>query len=531
MRTLLICTVFSLLLGLGAFAQTPESFITSFDPNPDNMFQADKGYIILSIGNNVYVTNGFVKEEGGRKNQIFMIDANTRQIVKVVEFEGPQGDLAIIACTVTQDQHILLTGEWRDYNAANTMRMFLAKLTPDLEIVWIKYYPDLAATYLYSDDVEETVNGDYLIYLVEGIGPWPHSGAELRVIKTDTMGNILFNKMLIDTFSRTYGHGDITRTNEGNFYVSSRVQGYYTDPLNGTKIFTGILHKIDPDANQLWTKTLGYVNFDIQAPVCISLSGGGGAVMWMDDTLTVDPDIAWDFILMQGFDPEGNPTWKREWNRWGYRVVNRILEAGNGDILGLGYYERGGWPNRGKGWLFRTTSSGELLWERVYSDSLIRPWSPLMELFDLCEMDDGRIAATGYVADTNSVEGALNFNVVLLVLDSMGCVEPGCSGSTQYVVSTSEPLFRLADLPVLSVFPNPSSGAFSVALPQTLASLNRPRELRCYDQGGKLLRQFDWPGLTETLHIPDFSEPQGVYHLLLFEGHRPIASAKIMIQR
>ena len=531
MRILFFLTILSVLFGPFVYAQPPETFITSFDPNPDNMFQVDKGKAIWSMDHFVYVINGFVKEEGGRKDQIFKIDANTRQIVKVIEFEGPQGDIVITANAITSDNYILLTGEWLDYSAGFTMRMFLAKLTPDLETVWIQYYPDLMITFLYSEGVAETEAGDYLIYLAEGYGPPPHDHSELRVIKTDTSGTILFNKVLTDTFNVTYGHADLTPSADGNFYVSSKVQDYYVDPLNGTLTVNSILHKIDPDANQLWTKTLGFVKYDIQAPICTSLSGGGGAVMWTNDTLTVDPDIPYQFVLMQGFDPEGNPSWKHEWSQWGFRTVNCILEAGNGDILGVGHYEREGWPNRGKGWFFRTNSTGELLWERFYSDSLIRPWSPLMEVLDICEMDDGRIAGTGYVLDTNSVQGSFNFNVVLLVLDSMGCQVPGCAGANQYIVSVSEPLFRLPELPVLSVFPNPSSGAFSVTLPQALAARNRPRELRCYDQSGRLLGQYDWPLSSDPFHAEDIPGADGPCYLLLFERHRPVASGKIIIQR
>jgi hypothetical protein len=52
---------------------------------------------------------------------------------------------------VTEDGHIVVTGEWRDYAANNVMRMFLAKYTADLEEVWTRYYPDFAETSLYSD--------------------------------------------------------------------------------------------------------------------------------------------------------------------------------------------------------------------------------------------------------------------------------------------------------------------------------------------------------------------------------------------
>jgi hypothetical protein len=222
MRFLPIYLLLFVLPGWHLPAQPTETFMTSFDPHPEDI-RVDKGYVIWSIGDFVYLINGFLNDMGRRQQQLFKIDANTKEIVKMVEFVGPQNDIVIIANTITSDQHILLTGEWLDYDAGNIMRMFLAKLTPDLETVWINYYPNLSTEYLYSDDLTETEAGDYLIYLTEGIGPWPHTSAKLRIIKTDTLGNILFNKVLVDTFLSTNGFGDITPTHDGNFLVSSNV--------------------------------------------------------------------------------------------------------------------------------------------------------------------------------------------------------------------------------------------------------------------------------------------------------------------
>lgn len=530
MRFLPIYLLLFVLPGWHLPAQPTETFMTSFDPHPEDI-RVDKGYVIWSIGDFVYLINGFLNDLGRRQQQLFKIDANTKEIVKMVEFVGPQNDIVIIANTITSDQHILLTGEWLDYDAGNIMRMFLAKLTPDLETVWINYYPNLSTEYLYSDDLTETEAGDYLIYLTEGIGPWPHTSAKLRIIKTDTLGNILFNKVLVDTFLSTNGFGDITPTHDGNFLVSSNVSGTYTDPQNGTLTVNAILHKIDPDANQLWSKSLGYVNFSFQHPTSTSLSGGGAAVMWMKDTATTDPGIQPDFPVMRGLDDEGESTWEHEWNTWGYYGVERIFEAKNGDILGVGFFQDpGAFTNKGKGWLFRTTASGEQLWERFYSDSLIRPWAPKMEMLDMCEMEDGRIAVTGAILDSISVQGIFNFNVVLLVLDSMGCMEPGCSGDNQYLVSASEPLFKRSNLPALNVFPNPSSGSFSVSLPQGWPHRNRPLKLQYLDQSGCHVQESNWPLFEETIRISDFQGAEGVYYLLLYEGNRPVAGGKMVIQ-
>lgn len=530
MRTTAIF-IFTVFIGLVASAQTEETFITSFDPNPQNKFQADKGYLIWSIGNYVYVLSGFVKNSlGDRKNQLFMVDADTRQIVKEIEFEGPQGDISVTAYWVTSGQYILLTGEWRDHNAGGQVRMFLTKLTPNLETVWINYYPDMSTNFIYSEGIAETEDGDYILYLAESPPPAPHATGELSVIKTDTSGIILLHKMLTDTFAQTFGYGDLTPTDDGHFLISSYAIGYYYHPILGTYRDIAILHKIDAEANQVWTKTLNYAKFPLQEPKSVSLAGGGGAIAWTKDTLTNDPEIAWNFILMHGIDSNGSLTWTREWNKWPYRTIYNIRRANNGNILGAGYHGTG-LPTKGKGWLFRMADTGELIWERHYSDSLLRPWSPHLELLDLCEMADGRIAATGIVFDSNGVSEPWNPNVVLLVIDADGCMEPGCSGQTQYVTSMLEPIFKLPELPILAVSPNPAAGPVSISLPESLTSGSQVYELRCYAPNGQLLRRFNWPSGAPSLRIDDW-QTDGICYLFLFDQRGyPKASGKMIFHR
>lgn len=517
-------------------AQNPETFIQSIDPNPQNMYQADKGYNIWSIGDYVYVVNGYIwNAQLDRRQDIFKIDANTREIVKRIDFTGPQGDIAIVGFWDTPDQQILLTGEWRDY--VNTrMRTFIAKLDKDLEVLWIKYYPEseLSEQHVYGEAITETSTGDILLYLAEGGGPpvpqlpWANSEGSARVVKTDATGQIVFSKVLPDTFTQTIGYGHMMPTADGNFFLTSMVVGYYYHPLYGTYRNNTILHKFDSDANLIWSRMLGYAKFPIQEPVATALLDGSIAVMWAKDTFTPDPAVDPSFNLMYGFDGDGKRIWSHEWNDLATRQVNRIITAQNGDILGVGYYIRG--AQKGKGWLFRMTAAGEVLWERHYSDSIQRPWSPQLELLDLCEMEDGRIAATGIIFDSTDLVGAFNLNAALLVVDANGCMEPNCSGLNQYITSALEPLYPLPALPVLSILPNPASDWLTVRIPDVLNTAGRKLELRCHNTQGQPIQRMAWadPQLQQTMDCRNW--PSGTYHLILTERGRPIAIGKALVR-
>ncbi|MFZ4634449.1 MAG: hypothetical protein ACOYNO_09620 [Saprospiraceae bacterium] len=512
----------------GTEAQT---YLTSIDPNPGNSFQADKGKMIWSIGEYIYINNGYVDNGAGRRDDLFQIDAKTHEVVKRIALDGPKGDFATTATCLTSDGNMLLTGEWIDYDAQR-MRLFVMKLNPNLETLWANFYPDLSPNGYYADGIVEMPDSNqYLVYIVEGLGAPPNTYIELRILKLDDEGTVLWNRMLTDTMFRAYGYGDISATDDGHFLVSSAVNNLYIDPVTGGSYFdNAIVHKIDREAKQVYTKSVGYIYTRAQEPISLALPDGGGVVMWLKDTNTIDPGIAWDFSIMYGFDSTGNRTWTHEWNRVGYRPVYRIKPAANGDILGVGFYLETTPPiYKGRGWLFRMTNTGEVLWERRYSDSLIRPWSINFELLDVCELADGRIAATGIVMDTNEVAGSYNFNVALLVLDADGCLQPGCGEEVQYITSTTAPLFKLS-LPVLGVSPNPTWGPLTVVLPEGLSVGNSPYELRCYSYYGQLMLSQAWPLGASNVSISGADFSSGPYILVLYQRGWPVATGKLVVQ-
>jgi len=288
---------FSALLGLfvyiGCIAQPSETYLKAFDPNPQNMYLFDHSANIWSIDNYIFLTNAY-GEGLHREAQIFKINADTREVIKVIKMVGPQVDFGFSirgGYCLTSDKHILLTGEWRDY--VNTrMRTFIAKLGKDLNVVWINYYPDLFEFHVYGDAVAETPTGDILLYMTEGkpvsaSEPWHVAESWIRILKTDATGNVLLNKIIPDTFRLAVGYGHLSRMDDGNYLLSSQLVGlnyYHPNPLLGLFRNNALLHKIDEDANPIWSRLVNYSKFILQEPTSIALPGGGGAVMWSRDT-------------------------------------------------------------------------------------------------------------------------------------------------------------------------------------------------------------------------------------------------------
>jgi len=345
---------FSALLGLfvyiGCIAQPLETYLKAFDPNPQNMYLFDHSANIWSIDNYIFLTNAY-GEGLHREAQIFKINADTREVIKVIKMVGPQVDFGFSirgGYCLTSDKHILLTGEWRDY--VNTrMRTFIAKLGKDLNVVWINYYPDLFEFHVYGDAVAETPTGDILLYMTEGkpvsaSEPWHVAESWIRILKTDATGNVILNKIIPDTFFQTVGYGHLSRMEDDNYLLSSQLVGlnyYHPNPAFGLFRYNALLHKIDEDANPIWSRLVNYSSFILQEPTSIALPGGGAAVMWSRDTFGAPAETKSSFQELNYLDSEGNTLWRHGWMDQSPRYFYRIVAASNGDILGVGAYYTG----------------------------------------------------------------------------------------------------------------------------------------------------------------------------------------------
>ena len=536
MRTRLFIAILVILDCLRIAAQSSDTYLKTFDPNPSNMWVADKAANVWSIGSYIYLVNGYLNPNDARIQQIFKINVNTREIVKQIGLTGPEIDLAITepaGYCLTADQHILLTGEWRDY-INSRMRTFIAKLDQDLNVLWINYYPDLSDLNVYADAIAETPSGDILVYLTEGKPkslqePWINVESAIRIVKTDADGNLLFNKVIPDTLKQTVGYGHLSRTDDDHYLLSSVVVGLNLQiPSYGLYRYNALAIKIDENANTVWSRFINPSKPLLQEPTSIALPGGGGAIMWSRDTIGAPAEVKQIFMELTVFDESGNTSWRHGWLDLSSRFFYRLISASNGDILGVSYYSQG-YPTKGKTMIFRASPTEGILWERYYSDSIQRPWSPQLEMLDLCELSDGRIAATGIVFDTNSV-GSLNYNIGVLLVGADGCLEPGCTGLTQYTTGTFESVITLPRLPQLVCSPNPAQDVAFLRLPEGFVTESEANMLKCYDTQGRLMTEVPWAKGMNNIPIEVKNWPSGMYQLLLWADRKPLCSGKLIVQ-
>ena len=148
----------------------------------------------------------------------------------------------------------------------------LVKTDMNGNLQWNKTYGGAGTDYVNS--IISTTDGGYL--MVGQTNSWGAGGYDLDVIKTDSLGNMQWNK--------TYGgagndkaYGAI-RTNDGGYAITGNTDSY------GAGLVDYWLVKLDSSGIMQWNKTYGGTNGDAAFSLVQTSDGGyavtGGNYLW-----------------------------------------------------------------------------------------------------------------------------------------------------------------------------------------------------------------------------------------------------------
>lgn len=509
------------LLGIIPAATQTNSFFKVLDPYPNNHNINDKATNIFQVDSFYYLIDGFSDEIPGRSQRLIKLDMAGNSVKETV-LEGPYNDLLIAeggGHFITHDGYILFTGEWFNTEIGK-MGTFLIKMDADLNVIWSQYYSNATGNgNYYGAGVVETDDGQhYLLYA---------SSKSTYLLKTDTSGTLLWSKVIPDEVPQSI-NGNMIKTQDGHVLITTYV---YVNNNPGSYDYTASMAKVDYNGNLVWRKDVdNYTNSgEQQEPMATLLHNGGFAVAWANDSFPWIPNVTIpNFSSLYIMDPSGIKQREVRFDRYGLRSIFSLITASNGDIIAGGYnYEASG--GQEKGWLFRATPEGDILWERYFSDSLQRPWSPIF-FYDIIENTDGNIVCVGDVEDSIPSIGInvdRNINMVLLITDHEGCLHSGCPSGLQYITAAPE-ASHPEPLQWLEVAPNPANDILKVNLP-ALANVKTMR-LELWDAVGRVAvkHPLNEPGEQEEIDISLLLS--GYYILVLYENGVIRARNKIIIQ-
>ncbi|MBK9254800.1 MAG: T9SS type A sorting domain-containing protein [Saprospiraceae bacterium] len=220
------------------------------------------------------------------------------------------------------------------------------------------------------------------------------------------------------------------------------------------------------------------------------------------------------------------------------RNVYKLIEARNGDIIGVGKFK---WfdaptPNilSDAPFIFRINNQGKLLWHKaLYNTSDISSYT-IGFLSGVTELEDGSIMAVGELRgdiDFDTVLGRPKHqpDILIVRISADGCIEgydckdvlykvPSVTSLTTNTKDVTQP-----DIKKYSalVYPNPSSGILSVQLDETYSKVI----IGIYDLQGNFLSKY-YNLSTDKVELNLSFLPAATYIYKIFDGHRQISSGQ-----
>ncbi len=410
----------------------------------------DKAYCVEQTTDGGYIVVGYT-DSFGDGFQIYLIKTDSLGDTLWTRNYGGSGDEWGLYVQQTTDGGYIVVGFTNSFG--NGYQIYLIKTDSLGDTLWTKTYggPDTEIGYC----VRQTLDGGYVI---TGGGALEWDLDPVYLIKTDSVGNVEWNKVYYDG-TNSVGMS-LQKTSDGGYAIT----GYYTQTQDPGDV---CLIKTDSLGDTLWTKIYGG---DIAMGHSVQQTTDGGYIIICH--------VAWGGNRLIKTDSLGNVVWVRI-----YVGPNGGLIAFSGQqTIDGGYVVTGEyifWLDTLRTvFLLKTDSIGDTLWLREYRPLL--PGANARGNSVKQTMDGGYIIA----GETGWIDGS---NVYLIKTDQDGNVA-GIeeSGHTRQVSAQ----------PQLTVYPNPFHNRLDIRY--QIGDKSQNISLKIYDVTGRLVRQWDYETIRQS---------------------------------
>lgn len=193
-------------------------------------------------------------------------------------------------------------------------------------------------------DLIRTVDEGFAI-----VGQTSESISNVRIIKTNSIGDILFNRTY-GGIEADYGYA-IRQTSDSGFIISGQTSSY------GAGQYDIYLIRIDNIGDTIWTKTFGGIETDGGGQVEITSDGG-----FIISGFTYSYGPNWGNVYLIKTDSMGNTLWsKTPTLSSGACFATDLIETSDGGYLITGN------TTDNQAFLIKTNSSGDNVWSQTYT--------------------------------------------------------------------------------------------------------------------------------------------------------------------
>ncbi|MBN2350761.1 MAG: SBBP repeat-containing protein [Bacteroidales bacterium] len=317
--------------------------------------------------NNLYLageTNDSLAENysGGTDLFVYKYDAEGNQLWQL-RFGSANDDRLNVMKVDTNGECYLVgdtKGSFENNTAAGEKDAFVAKISANGNIVWVKQIGSVKNESANNIDIDESGNS-YVVGSTDGnLAGEGNISSDVFITKLDNRGQVLWIRQHLSDTPQTGSGIYVDRINE--VYICGTVNGIpYQDEGKNIDAFYS---KLDSTGNALWIKIFGATaQFDAPAVITGDTSGNifiGGST---GGDFAGDQSGKGDAFLVK-FNKKGEEVWKRQFGRenWDGILAMTLTHKNYGDILVGGCQN---WPAC-EGYCRSYTTDGDLLWKKEF---------------------------------------------------------------------------------------------------------------------------------------------------------------------
>lgn len=466
---------------------------------------SDEGLIIGATSYNVLT-----------KDDIALVKTDPNGEIIWSKIYGGSGSDQIRSIIKIKNGYVAL-GSTNSFGTGNT-DVYMLCFDNQGELLWSKAYGDQNNQEGYS--IEQTSNGDFIITGYSTNSKTLDEGSftdanDLLLLKTDDKGSLLWSKVF-NTFNNDYGI-EVHETIDGDYIVA----GSSDDLQNRDRVY---ILKTDSDGNLLWSRIIANSFFastgsmkitpDNNYLICTGASGSAyllkldesGKVLWSKkahvntwgNRLVITNDNAAVFTSGFGYinggltkiDMNGDLIWSKNYPGNKHQYISNVEQINDGSFILTGTIDTSVHYVPGHISVIKTDSEGETdCSQSIYPPVVIEPYSYVPHIT---------------LSSSLGIEMGVATNLYAGIFENSTICQPAA-----YFTSTKE---KIKDRS-LNIYPNPTSGKLNIEF----SSIRETSNVCVFDITGRCVYS-ELINMISSHNVDLSSKEKGIYFLEVTTG-------------
>jgi len=216
----------------------------------------ESGYSVQQTNDGGFIITGNTDGFGaGGSWDVYLVKTDSNGVLQWSKTFGGTGSDEGYSVQQTNDGGFIIAGYTTSFGGGD---VYLVKTFSDGTLQWTKTYGYSLPSNDMGKSVQQTIDGGFII---TGLTSKDESAFDVYLVKTDSVGTLLWAKTFGDTLLDDIGNS-VIQTTDGGFIITGTKTHTVTDSL-GTYYYGDVyLIKTASDGTMLWTKTYGGTRAD-----------------------------------------------------------------------------------------------------------------------------------------------------------------------------------------------------------------------------------------------------------------------------